>query len=95
MNAKCSFREFARQVDTVLIKTRKYLNTKMYIVVTLHLYKELSLYSSRRLRLILTPGRAEWVDLVYEDDAWLVCARKLKEIAHESARKHKQQIKNN
>lgn len=42
--------------------------------LTLHLHKELRLDPACGLALVLTPGAAQGVDLVDENDGWLVFA---------------------
>lgn len=51
---------------------------------TLHLNQKLGLYSTSRLRLVFASRRAQRVNLINEDDAWLVSSSQLKQIPDES-----------
>lgn len=51
--------------------------------LTLHLNKKLCLYTTRRLTLILASWPAEGVNLIDEDDRWLVLPGKAKKIFHQ------------
>lgn len=54
--------------------------------LTLHLNEELCLDTTSRLALVLAPRPTEGVDLIDEDDRWLVLPRKAKEIFHQPER---------
>lgn len=55
--------------------------------LTLHLNKKLCLYTTRRLTLILASWPAEGVNLIDEDDRWLVLPGKAKKIFHQPGKK--------
>lgn len=52
-------------------------------VLTLHLDEELGLDPARRLALVLAPGAAQGVDLVYEDDGGFVLSSQTEQVLHQ------------
>lgn len=52
-------------------------------MLTLHLHQELCLDPASCLALILTPGAAQRVNLVNEDDGWPMLSGQLKQILHQ------------
>ena len=61
-------------------------------LLTLHLHQELSLDPARRLTLVLTPRATQRVDLVDENDGWLVFSCQGKQILHQPNGKNEDRI---